>query len=120
MRLVTIPLIILLAALYGYIYYSVFTQILIPEAIAVTLEPAMRRVNMGLLLSAPAILFLIIRATLRYSNRIVGPIPRLEREIDRVIAGDYSVRIKARNDDELKGFVSKVNSLIETVDKSRP
>ncbi len=118
MRLVIIPLILLLAALYCFIYYAVFTQILIPEAVAVTLVPAMEKVNIGLLLTAPVLLFFIIRATLVYSNRIVGPIPRLEKEIDRVIAGDYSVRIKTRNSDELKGFVDKINTLLETVDKA--
>ena len=118
MRLVIIPLILLLAALYYFIYYAVFTQILIPEAVAVTLVPAMQKVNAGLLFVAPILLYFIIRAALIYSNRIVGPIPRLEKEIDRVIAGDYSVRIKARNNDELKGFVDKINTLLETVDKT--
>jgi len=120
MGLVIIPLILFLAALYCYIYYAIFTQMLIPEAVAVTLVPAMEKVNVGLLLTAPVLLYFIIRAALVYSNRIVGPIPRLEKEIDKAIAGDYSVRIKTRNSDELKSFVNKINTLLETVDKARP
>ncbi|MDB4349519.1 hypothetical protein OAA99_01035 [Omnitrophica bacterium] len=119
-RLVIIPLVALLVALYYYIYYSVFRQMLIPEAVATTLLPAMKKVNLGLAVTAPFMLFFIIKAALIYSNRIVGPIPRLERELDKVIAGDYSVRIKARNNDELRGFIEKINTLLETVDKSRP
>ncbi|MFH1752848.1 MAG: hypothetical protein ABH875_01575 [Candidatus Omnitrophota bacterium] len=118
-RLVVIPLILLMAALYYYIYHAVFTQMLIPEAVAVTLVPAMRKVNMGIIFTAPIILYLIVRAALVYSNRIVGPIPRLEKELDRAIAGDYTVRIKTRNNDDLKGFVHKINTLIEAVDKNR-
>jgi len=119
LRLVIVPLIVLLAALYCFIYYSVFTHMLIPEAVATTLLPAMRKVNLGLALASPILIFFIIRAALAYSNRIVGPIPRLEKELEKAIAGDYSVRIKTRDRDELKGFVRKINMLLEAVDQSR-
>ena len=113
MGLVAVPLVALLAGLYYLIYYSVFNEMLIPEAITVTLLPAMRKVNAVVIVAIPVMLFLILRRALIYSNRIVGPIPRLEREIDRALAGDYSVRIKARDKDELARFVGKVNMLLE-------
>ena len=119
MGLVGIPLVFLLAGLYYLIYYSVFSQMLIPEAIAVTLLPAMKKVNFIVAIAVPAALFFILRRALVYSNRIVGPIPRLERELDKVIAGDYSIRIKARDKDELSGFVNKVNILLEELEKER-
>jgi methyl-accepting chemotaxis protein len=90
---------------------------LIPEAVAVTLLPAMKKVDLVLALSMPLALFLILRAALIYSNRIIGPIPRLERELDKAIAGDHSVRIKARKNDELKSFICKINSLLEKIDQ---
>ena len=62
MRLVVIPLMLLLAGLYYLIYYSVFKQMLIPEAVAVTLLPAMKKVNTVALFALPVVLFLIIRA----------------------------------------------------------
>ena len=117
MGLVAIPLIILLTALYYLIYYSVFTEMLIPEAIAVTLLPAMKKVNLILLATVPIFLFLILRTALVYSNRIIGPVRRLERELDKVIEGDYSVRLKTRHKDELRAFVNKINMLLEKVDK---
>ena len=113
MGLVAVPLVALLAGLYYLIYYSVFNEMLIPEAITVTLLPAMRKVNAVVIVAIPVMLFLILRRALIYSNRIVGPIPRLEREIDRALAGDYSVRIRARDKDELARFVGKVNMLLE-------
>ena len=119
MRLVIIPLIVLLTVLYCFIYYSLFMQILIPEAIATTLLPAMKKVNAGLIITAPFLLYFIIKTALIYSNRIIGPIPRLEKELDKAIAGDYSVRIKTRNNDELRGFIEKINTLLETVDSAR-
>lgn len=116
MGMIAVPLVLLLASLYYLIYYSVFSQMLIPEAVAVTLLPAMKNVNIIVLVALPVLLFVLLRAALIYSNRIIGPIPRLERELDRVLAGDYSVRIKARDKDELRGFISKINSLLEKLD----
>lgn len=120
MSLVAIPLVLLLAGLYYLMYYSVFSHMLIPEAIVVTLLPAMRAVNIILAVSLPVVLFLLLRIALIYSNRIIGPIPRLEKELDKFIAGDYSVRIKARDNDELREFIGKINHLLEKVDQTCP
>jgi len=117
MGLVAIPLILLLSALYYLIYYSVFNEMLIPEAVATTLIPAMKKVNIVVALTMPILLFLILRAALIYSNRVIGPIPRLERELDRAIAGNYKVRIKTRTNDELRTFVNKINILLERLDR---
>ena len=117
MGLIVVPLVLLLTALYYLIYYSVFNQILIPEAIATTLLPAMKKVNVIVGGAMPIILFGILRTALIYSNWIVGPIPRLERELDKVIAGDHSIRVKARNNDELKSLVNKINMVLEKFDK---
>lgn len=117
--LVVIPLLLLLSALYYLIYYSVFNQILIPEALATTLLPAMKKVNIVVVVGLPILLFFILRAALVYSNRIIGPVPRLERELDKAIAGDYSVRLKARDRDELNTFVNKINILLEKVDATQ-
>lgn len=119
MGLIAIPLIVLLAGLYYLIYYCVFNEILIPEAIATTLLPAMKKVNIVAVLVIPIILFFLLRTALIYSNRIIGPIPRLERELDKVIAGDYSIRLNVRRKDELKSFVDKINMLIGKMGKMR-
>ena len=118
MGLVAIPLVALLAALYYLIYYSVFTHMLIPEAIVATLLPAMKSVNIVVAMAIPVALFVILRAALIYSNRIVGPIPRIERELDKVIAGDYSIRIRARSNDELNTFINKLNALLGKMEAS--
>lgn len=117
MSFVAVPLVLLLGGLYYLIYYCVFNQILIPEAIAVILLPAMKNVNIALLFCMPVLLFFILRTALVYSNRIIGPIPRLEKELGKAIAGDYSVRFKVRRKDELKPFIDKVNTLLEKVEK---
>lgn len=119
MALVLFPLVLLLSGLYYLIYYSVFTQMLIPEAVAVTLVPAMKKVNIVMAAAIPVALFIILRRALIYSNRIVGAIPRLERELDKAIAGDYSIRMKIRDKDELVGFINKINALLDKLQKSQ-
>lgn len=119
MSLVAIPLVFLLAGLYYLIYYSVFRQMLIPEAIAATLLPAMKKVNIIVAFALPVVLFIIVRVSLVYSNRIIGPIPRIERELDKAIAGDYSIRLKARDKDELSDFISKINTLLEKIEETK-
>ena len=119
MGLVAIPLVLLLGGLYYLIYYSVLHEMLIPEAIVVTLLPAMKKVNIVAAIAIPAALFIILRLALIYSNRIVGPFSRLERDMDKIISGDYSVRLKVRAKDEVGHFVDKINSLLDKVQKGR-
>ena len=119
MGLVIIPLVVLLAALYYLIYYSVFSEMLIPEAIAATLIPAMKKVNLVTVVAAPILLFLILRAALIYSNWIIGPLPRLERALDKVLAGDSSIRVKVRDRDELGTLVKKINAVLEKIDPTQ-
>lgn len=119
MALVAIPLITALAGLYYLMYYAVLSQILIPEGVIAMLLPAMKKVNIVVAISLPVILFIILRAALVYSNRIIGPVPRIEREIDKLLAGDYSLRLKVRHKDELNNFVKKINMLLEKLDKEK-
>ena len=118
MGFVAIPLVVLLAALYYLIYYSVFMEMLIPEAVAATLLPAMKKVNLVLLVALPIILFILLRKALMKSHRIYGPLPRIERDIEKVLSGDYSIRIKARDDDDLREFIGKINLLVEKMENS--
>lgn len=107
------PSVAFLIGLYWLIYYCLMNQIVIPEALATTLLPAMKKVNVVLAVSLPVLLFLILRRALIYSNRIIGPIPRLEKKLDEFIAGNYSIRLSTRQDDELKTFVEKINLALE-------
>jgi len=117
--LVTVPLAVLLTAVYYAIYYAVMNQLVIPEAIASALLPAMKKVNSIMIFVLPVCFYLIVRAALIYSNKIVGPVPRIERELDRAIAGDYSVRLKTRDNDALAPMIGKVNVLLEKMERER-
>jgi len=50
--------------------------------------------------------------SLYVSHRLVGPITRLERELDAVLGGDMNVDIHVRPKDDLKGIADRINQLV--------
>jgi hypothetical protein len=55
-----------------------------------------------------------------YSHRIIGPIPRLQREItDMVESGDYHLFV-VRKKDKLKNFIESINLLIKELNERKP
>ncbi|MBN3041266.1 MAG: hypothetical protein JW867_09050 [Candidatus Omnitrophica bacterium] len=117
MGLIAVPLVVLLVVLYYLIYYSVFNEMLIPEAIASTLLPAMKKVNLVVIAIFPITILLILRMSLIFSNRLVGPLGRIENDLDKIISGNSNLRLKIRDDDKLKTLVSKINSVVDKLDK---
>jgi methyl-accepting chemotaxis protein len=48
-----------------------------------------------------------------FSNSIVGPVPRLQRALQAMAAGDFSQRLKFRPGDALEDLATDVNALAE-------
>jgi hypothetical protein len=67
-------------------------------------------------LGANVTLLVIIFATL---HRTIGAFPRLEQNLDKVIAGDYTVRVGLRNKDNehVAGLVTKINKVLEILEQ---
>jgi len=68
----------------------------------------------------PAV-FVIIAFSIIISHRIAGPLFRIERTIDEVVRGkdvEY-IRLRKKDEHELKNLATKVNDLIALVKKSR-
>jgi signal transduction histidine kinase len=49
---------------------------------------------------------------LELSHRVAGPLYRMEKELDEIIAGNKSAPIKLRKKDEFKILADKINKLI--------
>jgi methyl-accepting chemotaxis protein len=48
------------------------------------------------------------------SHRFVGPLERLEKEIDRVArSGDYTKRLRVRKKDDIRAVAEAVNRLLD-------
>ena len=48
-----------------------------------------------------------------FLHRIVGPLYRLEKEIEKVIQGEKIKRIRFRKNDSFAGLADKINTLVE-------
>ena len=63
------------------------------------------------------IIFVLAAFIIIFSNRIAGPIYRLERTLDELLKGENVEPIYLREKDEFKELVSKINDIILLVKK---
>jgi len=106
------------------LYYVIFTILAlslgIPDAIAAHLLPVMHQVDMMLLIGLPIIILFLAVWGFILANRLVGPIARIDREIEGIIAEkNFSKRIKVREKDDLKLIVDKINILLDQIEKPK-
>jgi methyl-accepting chemotaxis protein len=71
-----------------------------------------------LLINNLAIMAFIIVIGIFATQRVAGPIYRMEKDIERVLGGEKGVRIKIRRKDSFPHLAAKVNGLIERSEKS--
>lgn len=107
-----IPAGIVAVCLYYLIFNLLAGQLAIPEAIAYTLLPVARRVNLIILVSLPTVLVVIWLMALEFSNRVAGPLYRIEKELDQRISGEKKGAIRLRSKDEMKDLVDKINKIL--------
>jgi len=109
-----VPAAVLATCLYYLIFHMLAGQMVIPEAIAYNLVPVLSKVNVIIAVSIPIILLLIWVLALELSHRIAGPLYRIEKELDEVLAGTRHEPIRLRKTDEreFQTLVNKINKLI--------
>ena len=54
-----------------------------------------------------------------YSHRIVGPVHRINRDIQRVLDGEINVHVSLRRKDQFQGLAGRVNELIRALDEAK-
>ena len=107
-----IPATIVAIGMYYIIFNLLAWQIVIPEIIANNVIPVLRKVNMIIALAVPVALLLIWIIALELSHRIVGPLYRMEKELDERINEQRSGPIKLRKKDEFKALADRLNKLL--------
>ena len=65
------------------------------------------------------IVSLSLMAIYLVTYRAVGALPRLEKIMDRILEGDYSLRLNVRDKDILVNFIGKVNRLLDILEKKQ-
>ncbi|UCH12167.1 MAG: hypothetical protein JSW18_04945 [Candidatus Omnitrophota bacterium] len=113
-----IPAGIVALCLYYLIFNLLAWQIGIPEAVAYNLIPVARKVNLIILIALPITLLAIWTIALGLSHRMLGPLSRLEGELDDIISDEKSGPIQLREKDVLKPLADKINMLINKFSSS--
>lgn len=70
-----------------------------------------------LLFAFPSLTITLLIWGLLISNRIAGPLYRLEKDLNRILSGeDFRSRIPIRKNDELSGLSNQINHLLEKIE----
>lgn len=105
----------------AYLYYInvnvIGKEMALPESIYGTLVPALKKINVYLAIALPVFFAIVFVYAVIVSHRMAGPIYRLEKDLDRIIAGDHSVRIKFRTKDRLDNIAEKLNKVLDKLPK---
>jgi len=67
--------------------------------------------------SFTAIVIILLITIVFFLHRTVGPLDRIENELEKVINGNYSVRITVRKKDILYSLIEKINKVLEILSK---
>ena len=106
------PIVLLGFCFYTLVFDLLARQMVFPEAISANLAPVVDRVNDVLAWTLPALVLVIFWCALVVSHRFAGPIERLEKGLDEVLAGDTRQKIRLRKGDDLKGVADRINALL--------
>lgn len=104
------PTFLATACLYYLIWQTVAQEMAIPELIAQVLFPALKQVNQIIIIGLPIVCALIFFFAIQLSHRLVGPIYRLERDLETMAeTGDIHRFLRIRPHDHLHSLVAKIN-----------
>ena len=81
----------------------------IPKGVSALIKS---QVFFRLLCFTPPIIFVLAAFIIIFSNRIAGPLYRLEKTLDSLLNGEDVDILRLREKDELKALISKVNDII--------
>ncbi|MCX5708679.1 MAG: hypothetical protein NTY14_06905 [Candidatus Omnitrophica bacterium] len=81
-------------------------------------DSLMWRINLVILqLCFAGVIFTFVLSIFWLVQRGLGPLTRIEQVLDKVLEGDYKVRLGVREKDLLYTFINKVNRVIELLEK---
>ena len=72
--------------------------------------------NPIVLVSCAVAVILILWRILILSHRLAGPIYRLEKDLQDIAKGNFSMRIRFRKKDELKSIAEGINKILDEIE----
>ncbi|OGW74841.1 MAG: hypothetical protein A2Z72_06650 [Omnitrophica bacterium RBG_13_46_9] len=116
---ILLPMFIVGGCLYYFIFQIMAEQLAIPESIACNLFPVVEKINFLLMVSIPPITILLFILAIILTNRLIGPLQRLENDLKKISEGDYSIRLKIRKDDDLRLMAEVINKIVDKLEGQR-
>jgi len=92
-------------------------QLAIPESIAYNLISVVEKINFLLIIGIPPIIGLLFIWAVILTHRLMGPLARLQEDLEKISDGDYSIRLKIRENDDLRFLVNAINKVIDRLEK---
>jgi len=111
-----LPVAVVGMCLYYVIFQLTAEQLAIPESIAANLIPVLHKINFLLAVSLPPLIVLLFIWGAILTHRLTGPIMRLEKDLKKIVEGDFSIRLKTRKNDALRSLAELIN---KAIDKAR-
>ena len=113
-----VPLLFVIGCLYYLIFSIMAEQLGIPESIAYNLFPVVKKINTILAVGLPPLFLLLIWWGTVLSHRFVGPLERIEKELNKVAhSQDFSHRVRLRKNDDVKPIADAINKLLDSLHK---
>lgn len=114
-----IPAFIVALCLYYFMAEFMARELAFPDAIYAHLVPVLKKIGYIMLVGLPIIFGIIFVWGIYISHGFAGPIHRLEEDLDKILKGDLTVRVKFRKRDRLDNLSGSLNRLLDEYEKGR-
>ena len=110
---ILVPALFVGGALYSLIFKILSEQRASFESVGYNLYPIIMQTNLNIALGFIPLFLLLLTWGIILTHRLVGPLERLQREIDSMTkSGDFKARIGVRRRDYIKPLVDSINRLL--------
>ena len=114
-----IPTVFVGGCLYYLIFQIIAEQIALPDVIARDLLPVIQQINFILFVGLPIVFVALITWATILSFKFVGPLERLEEDLQKIDDGDYSVRLEISHDHDLAPIAGVINDLVHQLEQEK-
>ena len=108
-----IPLVVTIIALFSLVFTILAAEMPHKEIISFNIIPAVTKTATIVVIFTPLVVLLILLLAYRVSNRLVGPLGRLYRELDMRIEKNSKAHINFRKGDDLIELTEKINKILD-------
>ena len=104
-----VPVVVTVAAV-SYLFFDIATNLMMDGYQSI---PIIKKIIIAAIIVLPCYIVILGIWSYKISNRLTGPLNRIYREVDEMLAGKPKHHIQLRENDSLKDLVDRINRLID-------